>query len=146
MGTKMKQALCAVGMTMFLLSASLWGQQWIDWAGADNNYTILYRYRMLNSGKTCDVEFKDENQGDRPTTFDAAVDYQTTPDSNSTAPASPYSSTAPPPNNNNKAPTNTRVKKTTSVHVVTTKDHNGEGQIANCFAINEVRVSFVQRP
>ena len=142
MEIKIKPAWCTLGVTVFLLSGSLWGQQWIDWAGTSNNYTILYRYRMLNGGKTCDLEFKDENQGDRYTTFDAAVDYQTNADSNSAAPAAPNDNTGP---NNSKAPKDNRIKKTDGEHIATTRDHNGSAQIPNCFGITEVRVSFVQR-
>lgn len=119
---KMKLALCAFGVTVFLLSGTMWGQQWRDWAGAANNYTILYRYRVLN-GQTCDMEFKDENQGDRDTTFDAAVEYQ----------AAPFDPNGP-------------ATKTQSVHVVTSLHHNAVAQVPNCSGVAEVRVSFVQRP
>jgi hypothetical protein len=118
----MRHALYAMGAIVFLLSGALWAQQWRDWTGASNNYTILYRYRVLN-GKACDMEFKDENQGDSYTTFDAAVDYQSS--------ASQYD--------------NTRVLKTNNVHVVTALNHNGVAQVPNCFGVSEVRVSFVQR-
>jgi len=138
----MKPAWYALAVAVFLLSGSVWGQQWMDWTGTANNYTILYRYRMLNSGKTCDLEFKDENQGDRYTTFDAAVDYQSTSEANSAAPVTPNDNNTP---NNPKSPGNTRVKKTAGEHIVTARDHNGSAQIPNCFGIAEVRVSFVQR-
>jgi hypothetical protein len=146
METKVKRALWAVGVTAFLLSGSMWAQQWVDWAGTSNNYIIVYRYRLLNNGKTCDLEFKDENQGDGYTKFDAAVDYQTTSESNSTAPTAPYDATGPNnSNNNNHAPSNNRTKKTETEHIVTTRDHNGGAQIPNCFGITEIRVTFVQR-
>jgi len=143
MEAKMKQVLCAVGMTVFLLSGNLWGQQWGDWGGAANNSTIGYRYRVLNNRKTCDLEFKDQNQRNGYTTFDAAVDYQTTTDTNSTAPNSGNPDNTPP--SNNRAPNNTRVMKTDGEHIVTTTTHNGSAQIPNCFVVNEVRVSFIQR-
>lgn len=128
----MKQALRVTGVTILLVSGSLWGQQWRDWTGASNNYTILYRYRVLN-GKACDMEFKDENQGDGYTTFDASVDYQT-------------STSAPHSNDpHNPAPDTSTVTKTNSVHVVTAINHNGVAQVSNCYGIGEVRVSFVQR-
>jgi hypothetical protein len=137
MGEKMKHTLYAVGMAVVLLSGNMWGQQWRDWTGASNNYTILYHYRVLNS-KLCDLEFKDENQGDGYSTFDAAVDYDTTTTDSNNAP----SGSTPP---NNKAPNTTRITKTNSVHVVTTRNHNGVAQVPNCLGVSEVRISFVQR-
>ncbi|MGA7381576.1 MAG: hypothetical protein WBX03_12055 [Terriglobales bacterium] len=140
----MKQVLCAVGMTVFLLSGNLWGQQWGDWVGAANDYTIGYRYRVLNNRKACDLEFRDQNQRNGYTTFDAAVDYQTTAsDTNSTAPNSGNPDNTPP--SNNRAPNNARVTKTDGEHIVTTTTHNGSAQIPNCFVVKEVRVSFIQR-
>jgi len=118
----MKRALSAFGIAIFLLGGTMWGQQWRDWAGASNNYTILYRFRVLNSGQSCDMEFKDENQGESYTTFDAAVDYKVT----TTGPNAPG-------------------MKTENVHVVTSIHHNAVAQVPNCAGVTEVRVSFVQR-
>jgi hypothetical protein len=92
---------------------------------------------VLNS-KLCDLEFKDENQGDGYSTFDAAVDYQTTTTDSNNAP----SGNTP---NNSKAPNTTRITKTDTAHVVTTRNHNGVAQVPNCFGVSEVRISFVQR-
>lgn len=119
----MKQALWRIGLTVFLLGGSVWGQTWGNWTGASNNFNIVYRFRLLKSAKSCDLEFKDQNQGDGYTTFDAAVDYQT--------PTSKED--------------NTMITKTDSEHIVTATGHNGSGQIPNCFGIAEVRVNFVVR-
>jgi len=142
METKMKQALCAVGVTAFLLAGNMWGQQWGDWVGAANNYAIAYRYRMLNSGKSCDLEYKDTNQGNGYTTFDAAVDYTTTTSDSNYAPPNNGPNSGPP---NPRTPNTTRVTKTDGEHIVTTTTHNGGAQIPNCLGITEVRVSFIQR-
>ncbi|MGO9124540.1 MAG: hypothetical protein ACLP6G_06580 [Terriglobales bacterium] len=119
----MRQALCAVGVMVFLLSGNMWGQQWGNWIAASNNFNIAYRFRLLKNGKSCDLEFKDQNQGDGYTTFDAAVDYQT--------PTSKFD--------------NTMITKTDSEHIVTATKHNGNAQIPNCFGITEARVSFILR-
>jgi hypothetical protein len=144
MEANLKRALCAIGMTVFLLSGSMWGQPWSDWASTANNVNIAYHFRLWENSKSCDIEFKDQNQGDGYTTFDAAVDYQTISDSNSTAPGPP-SNNAPPNSNNKKAPNNNRVTKTDNLHIVTAMNHNGPAQISNCLGITEVRVSFIQR-
>lgn len=122
MGEKMKQALSGFGVAVFLFCGTMWGQQWRDWTGASNNYTILYRFRVLNGGQSCDMEFRDENQGESYTTFDAAVDYKAT----------------------TVAPDEARMK-TTNVHVVTSTNHNAVAQVPNCAGVTEIHVSFVQR-
>lgn len=137
----MKQALRTFAVTIFLLTVSMWGQQWTNWSGTSNNFNITYRYRLFPNSKSCDIAYRDQNQGDGNTTFDAAVDYETTPDPN-------YPSPNKDPNNTNPHgpdPRNARVTKTDSEHIVTTTNHTGSAQIPNCFAITEVRVSFVQR-
>ena len=119
----MKQALCAVGVTLFLLGGNLWGQQWGNWTSASNNLNIAYRYRLLDNAKSCYLEYRDQNQGEGYTTFDAAVDYQSS----------------------NSNFDNARVTKTDSEHIVTSTNHKGSAQIPNCSGITDVRVSFVQR-
>jgi hypothetical protein len=118
-----KQALYVIGLLAFILGGTMWAQPWSDWTSAENNVNIIYHFRLWDSSKSCDLEFRDQNQGDGSTTFDAAVDYQT------------------PTSRNDQ----TRIKKTETEHIVTTANHNGGAQIPNCFGITEVRVSFVIR-
>ncbi len=119
----MKQALWAVGLTVFLLNGTMWAQPWSDWTSAENNVNIIYHFRLWDSSKSCELEFKDQNQGDGYTTFDAAVDYQTPTSKDD----------------------NTRITRTETEHPVTAANHNGGAQIQNCYAITEVRVSFIRR-
>ena len=147
----MRRWFSIVATTFLLLTGSMWGQQdqqgpprgpgsgqpgrpsepppvpkgsdWSDWATTSNNANIAYRYRMLNSGKACLVEFKDQNQQEGYTSFDAAVEYQS------------ISS-----NGNGD-----QVRKTDNLHFATTPNHNGISQIPNCFGVVDANVNFVKR-
>ena len=97
------------------------GTDWSDWGSASNNANIAYRYRMLNNGKACFIEFKDQAQGNDYTSFDAYVEYQSV------------------------SPENEPVKKTDTLHLATTVGRNGTSQMNNCLGINDVNVNFVRR-
>jgi hypothetical protein len=105
-----------------VLTAALLGQQ-TDWLPASNNPDIRYRDQVFDRAKACDLEFRDLKQGPGYTTFDAAVDYNST-DLNSDGKP---------------------ILKTDGEHIVTSTTHNGSARIPNCSAVVEARVSFVQR-
>jgi hypothetical protein len=112
-------AICVCGI--LLLGGTLFAQQ-TDWI-ASNNPDIQYRDQVLDRAQACYLEFRDQKQGAGYTTFDAAVDYNST-DLNADG-----------------KPT----KKTDTEHIVTAPTHSGSARIPNCSAVVEIRVSFLQR-
>jgi hypothetical protein len=112
----------AVVSTLFL-AGMLCGQQQTDWVSASNNPDILYRDQVFDRAKACYIEFRDQKQGTGYTTFDVAVDYNST-DLNSDGKP---------------------MMKTDSEHIVTTPSHTGTSRISNCSALVAARVSLVQR-
>jgi len=107
----------------FLLAAMLLGQQQTDWIASSNNPDIRYHEQVFARTKACYLEFRDLKQGSGYTTFDADVDYSSTDLNSKGQPA----------------------MKTDSEHIATAPAQTGPSRIANCSAVLEVRVSFVQR-
>ena len=116
----MKRVCTAV--STLLLAGMLFAQQ-TDWTPASNNRDIQFRDHVYERMKACDLEFKDLKQGTGYTSFDVAVDYNST-DLNSEGKLT---------------------VKTDSEHIVTTATHTGGSRIANCSAVVEARVSVVTR-
>jgi hypothetical protein len=113
-------AVCACAI--FLLAGTLFAQQ-TDWILASNSPDIQYRDQVLDRAQACYLEFRDQKQGPGYTTFDVAVDYNST-DLN---------------------PDGKPAKKTDTEHIVTAPTHSSSARIPNCSAVIEARVSFVQR-
>jgi hypothetical protein len=118
----MRKADAAV-VSMLLLAGTTLGQQQTDWIKMSNNADIQYRVQVLDQAKACYLGFRDEKQGTGYTTFDAAVDYNST-DLN---------------------PDGKPTMKTDTEHIVTAPTHTGSSRIPNCSAVVDARVSFVQR-
>jgi hypothetical protein len=116
------RGIYAVVVSMLLAGATV-AQQKDDWVRASNNPDILYRVQIYDRMKACYMEFRDQKQGTGNTTFDAAVDYNST-DLNADG-----------------HPT----LKTDSEHIVTIPNRPGSSRIPNCFSVVEARVSVVQR-
>jgi hypothetical protein len=110
-------------VSMLLWAGALLGQQKTDWVAASNDPDIKYRVLILEQTKACDLEYRDQKQGTGYTTFDAAVDYNST----------------------DLDPQGRAIVKTDSEHIVTAPNHAGTSRIPNCTAVVEARVSFVQR-
>jgi len=118
----MIKIVCAAAVSL-VLSGTLFGDQQTDWFATSTNPEIQYRFQVFDNSKACYVEFRDQQQGSGPTTFDVAVDY-TTADLNA----------------NKEAPT-----KTDTEHIVTTPTHAGSSRISNCSGVVAARASYVQR-
>jgi hypothetical protein len=105
-----------------LLAGTMFPQQ-TDWILASNSADIQYRDQVLERAQACYLEFRDQKQGPGYTTFDVALDYNSTDLDTDGKPR----------------------KKTDTEHIVTAPTHTGSARIPNCSAIIEARVSFVQR-
>jgi hypothetical protein len=110
-------------VSALFLAGTLCGQQQSDWVPASNNPDILYRDQVFDRATACYLEFRDKKQGTGYTTFDVAVDYNST-DLNSDGKP---------------------MMKTDSEHIVTAPSHAGTSRISNCSALVAARVSSVQR-
>jgi hypothetical protein len=119
----MMRKVYAVVVSILLLAGTPLGQLQTDWIKASNNPDIQYRVQALDQMKACYLEFRDQKQGAGYTTFDAAMDYNST-DLNSDGKP---------------------VMKTDTEHIVTAPTHTGSSRIPNCVAVVDARVSFVQR-
>jgi len=97
------------------------GTDWSDWGSPSNNGSIVYRYRFVDSGKACFLEFKDQLQGDDYTSFDAEVEYKST------------------------NPDGDVERKRDNLHLATTMNRTATSQIANCLAVVDVVLNFVRR-
>jgi hypothetical protein len=105
-------------------AASLFGQEkQTDWIAASNNPDIQYRSQAFSRAKACFVDFRDQKQGTGTTTFDIVVSYNSTDLSSDGKP----------------------VKKTENEHIVTVPTHTGASRIANCSAVTDARVNFLER-
>jgi hypothetical protein len=127
-GTNMRKPIPAVVVQVLVWAGILFGQQQqqrqrTDWISTSTDPDIQYRPQVFDASKVCYLEFRDQQQGSGPTTFDAAVDY-TSGDLNSDKPAT---------------------IKTDSEHIVTTPTHTGSSRISNCSGIVIARASFIQR-
>lgn len=108
---------------MLLLSGTQFADEYTDWAGTATNPEIQFRTQVYENSKACYLEFRDQQQGSGPTTFDAAVDYKSKD-----------------PQRNDEL-----VDKTDRENIVTTRAHTGSARISNCYGVMAVRLSFVQR-
>jgi len=108
---------------MLLLSGTPFADESTDWAGTATNPEIQYRTQVYENSKACYLEFRDQQQGSGPTTFDAEVDYK--------------SKVVEHPGE--------QVTKTDRENIVTTRAHTGSARISNCYGVTAVRLSFVQR-
>jgi len=119
----MMRKVYAVVVSMVLSAGTLCGQQQTDWTPASNNPDIQYRVQILDRTKACYLEFRDQKQGTGYTTFDVAVEYNSTDLESDGQPTI----------------------KTDTEHIVTAPTHTGSSRISNCSAVVKARVSFVQR-
>jgi len=119
----MMKTIYAVAVQLLLCIATLLGQQRTDWINTSTDPTIQYRPQVFDQSKACYVEFRDQQQGPGPTTFDVAVDYKSLDLSPDKQPAT----------------------KTDSEHIVTTATHTGSSRIPDCSRIVGARATFVQR-
>jgi hypothetical protein len=120
----MKKTLFSLAGLLLVLSGTPFAaDEFTDWTNTTTNPEIQYRTQVYESSKTCFLEFRDKQQGDGPTTFDAEVDYKSKD-----------------PQHNNEM-----VDRTDRENIVTTSSHNGGSRIANCFGVMAVRLNLVQR-
>lgn len=119
----MKRELLAVTALLFLLCGTQFADQRTDWAGTSTNPEIQYRAQAYSNSKACYLEFRDQQQGSGPTTFDAEVSYRSTEVDSHGDP----------------------VTKIDRENIVTTATHNGSARISNCWGVIGIRLSFVQR-
>jgi hypothetical protein len=115
-----RASICICGV--LLLIGTIFAQQ-TDWILTSNNTDIQYRDQVLDRAQACYLEYRDQKQGPGYTTFDVAVDYNSTDLSTDGKPT----------------------KKTDTEHIVTAPTHTGSARIPNCSGVIEARVSFVQR-
>jgi hypothetical protein len=66
----------AIAGLVLLLSGTQFADESTDWAGTATNPEIQYRTQVYENSKACYLEFRDQQQGSGPTTFDAEVDYK----------------------------------------------------------------------
>jgi hypothetical protein len=117
------KTLCAAAACTLLMAGTLFGQAWTDWGHASNNPDIQYRSQAFTEAKACYIEFRDQQQEQGYTTFDADVDYKSTDLTSDDQP----------------------ITKTDTEHIVTAPTHVGSSRISNCTVVLDVRVRFVQR-
>ena len=118
----MKKELFALAALLLLLCGTQFADERTDWAGTATNPEIEYRTQVYENSQACYLEFRDQQQGSGPTTFDAEVNYKS------------------------KDPERREeVIKIDRENIVTTPTHTGSSRISNCFGIMAVRLSSVQR-
>lgn len=119
----MKKELLIVSAVMFLLCGTQFADQRTDWANTATNPEIQYRTQVYSNSQACYLEFRDQQQGSGPTTFDAEVSYRSTELDKQGEP----------------------INKVDRENIVTTPTHLGSSRIANCTLVIGARLSFVQR-
>jgi hypothetical protein len=119
----MPKTIRVLAMQILFSAGALVAQPQSDWTSTLNEPDIQYRSQVFDASKACYVEFRDQQQGNGPTTFDAAVDYTSSDSSPDKQPA----------------------VKTDSEHIVTTASHFGSSRISNCSGIVAARITFVRR-
>ena len=108
---------------LLLLSGTQFADDKTDWVPTSTNPEIQYRTQVYENTEACYLEFRDQEQGPRSTTFDAEVDFKT----------------------RDREHNGEQVIKTDRENIVTTPTHPGSSRISNCLGITGVRLSFVQR-
>src|SRR5262249_14524976 len=115
--------LRAAAFSVLVLVGTLTCQQWTTWTSTSTNAEILYRSQPFSNQKACYMEFRDDQQSNGNTTFDADVRYKSTDLDSEGKP----------------------IPKADTQHIVVTPAHVGTSRISNCAEVVEVKCSFVQR-
>lgn len=130
MRREMTKTLLSITGFMLLLCGTLPADEHTDWVPTATDGDIQYRTQVYENTEACHLEWRDQDQGRGPTTFDAEVDYQ---------------SKDPDHNSKDADHNDERVMKTDRENIVTTPTQNGSSRIGNCFGVISVRLSAVQR-
>jgi hypothetical protein len=125
MGVEMTRImLAAAGLMLLLLSGSAFGDSHTDWVPTVSNPEIEYRTQVYDNAEACYLEFRDNDQGNGPTTFDAEIQYKT---------------------KERETRGEEEIVKIDRENVVTTPTHTGNARISNCYGVLMIRLSVVQR-
>jgi hypothetical protein len=120
---KLMRRACAVAFTLFWAATLLCQDKQTNWAAVSNDPDIQYRYQMFSRAKACYLEFRDQKQGKKSTTFDVVVSYDST----------------------DLTPDSKPIRKTENEHIVTVATHTGTSRIPGCSAVVDAKVDFLER-
>jgi hypothetical protein len=134
----MKKELLILAVLLLFLCGTLAADEHTDWVSTTTDGEIQYRTDIYANSEACYLEFRDQDQSSRSTTFDAEVDYKPSDTDRDDAPHkdSPR---------NGADQNEEQATKTDRENIVTTPTHNGSARISNCLGVIAVRLKFVQR-